>query len=194
MHYMTAVRKEEGRGDRRTDRRGDLVTGTLRYALEHGVSGLSLRPVAAALGTSDRMLVYYFGSRDALIAAVLEAAAVQLRDLVAAALPPRPLPPAQVVGLAPALLEDPGARAVLRLWLEVAGLAARGDPICAATARDVTDGWLAWLAERLDIPASERRAAAAGVLAVLDGLLLEALVGRPEAASAGATWLRDALA
>lgn len=186
---MAAARKGQGSGERREE----LVAGALQYVLDQGLARLSLRPVAAALGTSDRMLVYYFGSRDVLVAAVLDAAAGQLRNLVAAALPPRPLPPAEVVGLAPALLGDPGARALLSLWLEVAGLAARGDTRCAATARDVIDGWLAWLAERLDVPAPQRRAAAAGVLAVLDGLLLEALVGRPEAAAAGAAWLRTEL-
>ena len=41
------------------------------YALEHGLIGLSLRPLAASLGTSDRMLLYHFGTKDNLVAAVL---------------------------------------------------------------------------------------------------------------------------
>lgn len=32
---------------------------------------LTLRPLAAAVGTSDRMLIYHFGSRDELISSVL---------------------------------------------------------------------------------------------------------------------------
>jgi AcrR family transcriptional regulator len=39
--------------------------------LEHGLIGLSLRPLAAELGTSDRMLIYHFGSKDELVADVL---------------------------------------------------------------------------------------------------------------------------
>ena len=39
--------------------------------LEHGLSDLSLRPLAAALGTSGRMLIYYFGSKDQLIVDIL---------------------------------------------------------------------------------------------------------------------------
>ena len=41
------------------------------YVLEHGLIGLSLRPLAKALGTSDRMLLYHFGTKDDLVAAVL---------------------------------------------------------------------------------------------------------------------------
>ena len=42
------------------------------YVLEHGLIGLSLRPLAAALGTSDRMLIYRFGNKDSLVAEVLD--------------------------------------------------------------------------------------------------------------------------
>lgn len=41
------------------------------YVLEAGLIGLSLRPLAAALGTSDRMLNYHFGSKDELVASIL---------------------------------------------------------------------------------------------------------------------------
>jgi AcrR family transcriptional regulator len=53
------------------DRRSELADLATDYAFEHGVVGLTLRPLAAAIGTSDRMLVYHFGSRDALVSAVV---------------------------------------------------------------------------------------------------------------------------
>jgi AcrR family transcriptional regulator len=43
----------------------------VRYLLR-GVSDLSLRPAAAALGTTARMLIYYFGSRERLLFAAME--------------------------------------------------------------------------------------------------------------------------
>jgi len=52
-------------------RRDELGEGACDYVLERGLIGLSLRPLAAALGTSDRMLLYHFGTREALIAEVL---------------------------------------------------------------------------------------------------------------------------
>ena len=70
-------------------RRDELAEAACDYALEHGVIGLSLRPLAAAIGTSDRMLVYHFGSRDALIAEILERSTTRSVDLLAK-LPPAP--------------------------------------------------------------------------------------------------------
>ena len=43
-------------------KRDELVQAATDHALEHGLIGLSLRPLAAAIGTSDRMLIYHFGS------------------------------------------------------------------------------------------------------------------------------------
>jgi len=39
---------------------------------EHGVGDTSLRALAEAIGTSHRMLIYHFGSRDGLLTAVVE--------------------------------------------------------------------------------------------------------------------------
>jgi len=175
-------------------RRDDLVEGAVAYALREGVSGLSLRPLAAALGTSDRMLVYYFGTRDAVVAAVLAEVAARLRRLLEEALPAEPAPPAQILAAALAVAAQPEAEAPLRLWLEVAGQAARGEEIYASTSRAVIAGWIEWLAAHLDVPADERRAAAAGLLAALDGLLVSLLTGDRADALAGGEWLLRALA
>lgn len=53
------------------NRRDDLLARVTDHVLEHGLIGLTLRPVAAATGTSDRMLIYHFESRDALVSAVV---------------------------------------------------------------------------------------------------------------------------
>src|ERR1700712_2925280 len=53
------------------ERREELAQGATDYVLEHGLIGLSLRPLAAALGTSDRMLLYHFASKDDLVVTVL---------------------------------------------------------------------------------------------------------------------------
>ena len=52
-------------------RRAALAEAATDYALEHGLIGLSLRPLAAAIGTSDRMLLYHFADKDDLVATVL---------------------------------------------------------------------------------------------------------------------------
>src|SRR5262252_10316604 len=64
------ARKPRGR-PRETQKREVLLAGALQYVLAHGIEDLSLRPLAAALGTSARMLVYHFGSRERLLRAVV---------------------------------------------------------------------------------------------------------------------------
>lgn len=49
-----------------------LLRGARQLLLDRGrLSGLSLRAMAELLGTSHRMLIYHFGSRDGLLAALL---------------------------------------------------------------------------------------------------------------------------
>jgi AcrR family transcriptional regulator len=49
------------------ERRARTLAQVADYVLEHGLEGVSLRPLAAALGTSTRMLLYDFGSKEALL-------------------------------------------------------------------------------------------------------------------------------
>lgn len=151
-------------------RREQLVRGAVDYVLDHSLSGLSLRPLAAALDTSDRMLVYHFGSRDALVRAVIGALGAELRTLLVAALPDGTVPPGSVVLATAELAEAPEAEAILRVWLEMCGLAARGEQPYAEEARQVIDSWVAWLATRL--PGPDPATAARAVLAAVEGLLL----------------------
>jgi AcrR family transcriptional regulator len=53
------------------DRKKELQDAALQYLLEHGVAMLSLRPLAAALGTSPRILMFHFGSKEGLLQDVL---------------------------------------------------------------------------------------------------------------------------
>ncbi|MFF2195581.1 TetR/AcrR family transcriptional regulator [Streptomyces sp. NPDC058157] len=52
-------------------RRERTLARATDYVLGHGLAGLSLRPLAAALDTSPRMLLYDFGSKQELVSAVL---------------------------------------------------------------------------------------------------------------------------
>jgi AcrR family transcriptional regulator len=52
-------------------RRGVTLARAADYVLEHGLTGTSLRPLAKALGTSPRMLLYDFGTKEQLIHEIL---------------------------------------------------------------------------------------------------------------------------
>jgi AcrR family transcriptional regulator len=50
-----------------------LVAALVDQALRGGIIGQSLREIAAAVGTSHRMLLYHFGSREGLLVAISNA-------------------------------------------------------------------------------------------------------------------------
>jgi AcrR family transcriptional regulator len=67
-------------------RRAQLLDRLLDYSATHGLSDVSLRPLASAVGSSPRMLLYFFGSKEQLVREVHQhARAVQL-DLLTEAL------------------------------------------------------------------------------------------------------------
>ena len=65
------------------DPKQQLLERMLGYLTDHGIGDISLRELAAALGTSHRMLIYHFGSKEGLFVAVVQEAEKQQRQLLA---------------------------------------------------------------------------------------------------------------
>ena len=63
-------------------KRDELLRDVVAYLEREGVANLSLRPLAAELDTSARMLLHYFGSKEALVARALAVARPDIDDLV----------------------------------------------------------------------------------------------------------------
>jgi AcrR family transcriptional regulator len=61
-------------------KRAELLAAVVRYIADHGLADLSLRPLAAELGTSSRMLIYYFRTKEELL---VQALATQRPDIAA---------------------------------------------------------------------------------------------------------------
>ncbi|TYB39285.1 TetR/AcrR family transcriptional regulator [Actinomadura chibensis] len=53
-------------------RRTEILDAVLDHLAEHGMSGLSMRPIAQALGQSTRVLTHHFADKDDLLAALLK--------------------------------------------------------------------------------------------------------------------------
>jgi len=60
------------------EKRQKHLEGVVDYLLRHGLAGLSLRPLAEAIETSPRLLLYHFGSKEALVAAALDGARARM--------------------------------------------------------------------------------------------------------------------
>ena len=62
-------------------RRTELLDGVVAYLAEHGIAGVSLRPMAKSLGVSVNALVHHFGTKDDMVVAALRRA-VDVQDQV----------------------------------------------------------------------------------------------------------------
>lgn len=58
---------EPRRGNPDGVRRAELLDALLAYSATHGLSDVSLRPLASAVGSSPRVLLYFFGSKAELV-------------------------------------------------------------------------------------------------------------------------------
>jgi AcrR family transcriptional regulator len=174
-------------------KRAALVEAAAAHALRVGAGALRLRDLAAALGTSDRMLLYYFKTKENLVEAVLLHIAGMMQAEAVRRSPPGRVRPPQLLDLVWEVLGDPAMAPVAAFWLEIVALATRGEAPYARIVPLIQEGFLAWAVERLDAPAKKRPALALALLAQVDGLILLRGVGDaklPEAAlkEARAVW------
>ena len=158
-------------------RKTELLEAAYEYAVRHGLADLSLRPLAESIGSSHRVLLYLFDSKDGLIRAILARARAAQRSLVDQASGDDGL-----VVTAERLWEwlaAPEHRPLMTLWAEGYSRSLIGDDgPWAGFARATVDDWLTVLAQAQ--PARRRRTAAALaertlLLAVLRGALLDLL-------------------
>lgn len=63
-------------------RKEELLEAAFDYVQAHGITAMSLRPLAAAIGTSPRVLLFLFGSKDELVRDLLARARRDELDLL----------------------------------------------------------------------------------------------------------------
>ncbi len=167
---------------RPSPRRAELLELAYRYALARGLADLSLRPLAAAIGSSPRVLLYLFGSKDGLVRALLARARADELELLGRMHDPGEegtCDLAAVAGRLWAWLAAGYHRALLTLWVEgYARSLVDPDGPWTGFARATVEDWLTVLGTTQ--PPAERdttagRARRTLVLAVLRGALLDLL-------------------
>lgn len=158
--------------------RESLLEAAIAHVEQHGLGELSLRALAAELGTSHRMLSYHFGSRDELVTAIVDRVEQRQRDRLAALLADTDLPPLEQAARFTAQVLDPALWPAERLFFELYGQALAGRPHTAGFLDRVVTAWLDPVTEllvRIGVPAAEARAHARLGIAVTRGLLLDLL-------------------
>jgi AcrR family transcriptional regulator len=155
-----------------------LLHAAMDYVAEHGVGDISLRGLAAALGTSHRMLIYHFGSREGLLIEVIRAVEAQQRAALAQMLLDEGASDADTMRRIWGRLADPALWPNERLFFEIYAQALQGTPHAAPVLDGIVDSWVEPLV-RIGVaqgrPEAEVRAEARLGVAVTRGLLLDLL-------------------
>ena len=183
-----------------------LLDGAIDYVAQHGLTDVSLRSLAAAVGTSHRMLIHHFGSKEGLWVEIVRTVEARQRELLSQILPEPGAPIGDAMRAWWKHISDPGLWSNERLFFEIYGQALQGRPHTAHLLDGIVEDWLEPVTElnmSLGLPRRQARAHARLGVAVTRGLLLDLLATRDVAAVDDAmdafidvytTWLERAAA
>jgi AcrR family transcriptional regulator len=161
-----------------TDSRRRLLDKAIDYVAEHGFGDASLRQLAAGIGTSHRMLIYHFGSKEALQVAIVQAVEEQTRDTVQRIVTDPSDTPVEAMRKVWAELTDERNERFERLFFELYVQALQDRPGTERLLGGIVDDWLEQLAEVQEAAGRTHDEARAEVrlgVAVTRGLLLDRL-------------------
>jgi len=154
--------------------RSRLRDQAVGYVMTHGIGDLSLRPLAKALKTNARMLLYHFGSREGLMREILaglrEQESGRIERWMKSARKPRTMP--EFLRWYWRRISAPQARPVVRLIFELYALALRNPRDYPGVLEDPLAFWPK-LVRAMGIPSEVDETEATLLLAALRGLLLD---------------------
>jgi AcrR family transcriptional regulator len=155
--------------------RQDLLESVVDHLRRNGLGDASLRSIGTAIDSSHRMLVYHFGSRAGLLAAVVGEVERQERERSAAVAADDATDALETIW---GTLSDPTRANEERLFFELAALALRNEPGTEQLRRDLVEPWLdvgERLATELGVDPTLARTVTRLDTAVVRGLLLDLL-------------------
>jgi AcrR family transcriptional regulator len=162
----------------RSNPRPQLLERAIAYIAQRGISDLSLRELAAAIGTSHRMLIHHFGSKEGLWVEVVRAVEAQQRAALPDLLPDPAEDPATAMRIWWRHISDPALWPNERLFFEIYGQALQGRPGTEALLDGIVDSWLDTVTDinvAMGMDRATARAQGRLGIAVTRGLLLDLL-------------------
>lgn len=155
--------------DKKTARREQIIDRLSVHLLEHGLEDSGLRSMAQAVGTSDRMLLYYFENKEELLGAVLTQISSGLADDLGRVFGTDPIAPHRLLVMLWETLKGEDLAPQLRLWLDLSSRASRGDPLYGAVVAEISASWIAWMSGIVDVEKAQKRALATLIMGAMDG-------------------------
>jgi AcrR family transcriptional regulator len=161
--------------------REKLLEGAIDYVAHNGITDLSLRQLASALGTSHRMLIHHFGSKDGLWVAIVHEVEARQRAILTELVPAAGMPVDEAMRAWWRHISDPSLWPNERLFYELYGQAIQGRAHTVEMLDGIIDDWLEPAAEinmALGLPRADAVAHARLAIAVTRGLLLDLVATR----------------
>jgi len=176
------------------ERPGELLDAIVDHLIENGVSELSLRPLAKAVKSSPRVLLYYFGSKEDLVVKALARLRERQRgtyDRLKNAGFASPTDACRAIWRDMSTQRSEG---LFRMFFEAYAMALRHPRRFSAFLNSAVEDWLSFLAEPLighGASKAEARAYATVVIAGFRGFMLDycASRDRPRVDRAVELWL-----
>jgi len=169
----------------RAETKQRMLAATMQYLRENGLGDFTLRQLAERLGTSHRLLIYHFGTKEGLLVAVVEEIEREQQSWLMS-LSERDMTLMQLMQLAWERTCDPQLDSHLRLFVEVYGHALQGRAHTAPLLDTLVDAWLGPLNDlfqRAGMTAAQARVHARLWMATVRGLMLDLLTTRDLAAT-----------
>jgi AcrR family transcriptional regulator len=155
-----------------------LLDAVIEHFTTDGLADQSLRRIAEAVGTSHRMLLYHFGSKDGLLLEVVREVEARTQARLAQVADAADMRSDVVIRRMWAYLIDPELAGFERLFFALYGRALQGDRATLPLLRGDIEHWLdanVALAAEVGVPAELVRMHSRLGLAVMRGLLLDLL-------------------
>ena len=157
-------------------RRDALLERAVDYVLDHGLADLSLRPLAKATGASPRLLLYYFGSKEALVVEIIRRGRARQQATMANLKLTATLGPGEITRVLWSHFSEARWEPLMRLFFEVYTLALQDRTRFPGFLESAVDDWLTALESCCSRPGFDRnqaRALATVVVAGFRGFLLD---------------------
>lgn len=156
--------------------RSQLLDRIVDYVLANGYAGLSLRPLAKAVKSSPRVLLYYFKSKEALVVEVISRARERQRSLFTRLKEQEAATAVDACRAIWSVMSSPAGEPAFRLFLEIYAHALQAPDRYAEFLRSAVGDWLSYIEGpylRLGYSSRAARAIATNVLAGYRGFMLD---------------------
>lgn len=153
-----------------------ILEAILAHLLSRGLQDSGIRTLAKQADISDRMLIYYFGSKDALLSEALTLMTDRTAEGLNLLVGEGRHDAQTILHTLDQAGDIPEFEDAMRLFLEVSALAARGVEPYRSAAKSIVAYWRKWLVDRLhesdDSPSAEE------LLDTIEGRILLRLVDK----------------